>query len=47
MQKRAGILVSSANISSSREQTDEDDDVEGENNMNEQIDPASAKRVRR
>lgn len=47
VQKRAGILVSSANISSSREQTDEDDDVEGENNMNEQIDPASAKRVRR
>ncbi|XP_038877555.1 light-inducible protein CPRF2-like [Benincasa hispida] len=45
--KKAGILVSSANISSSREQTDEDDDAEGENDMNEQMDPASAKRVRR
>ncbi|KGN66146.1 light-inducible protein CPRF2 [Cucumis sativus] len=47
VQKRDGIQVSSANISSSREQTDEEDDVEGENDMNEQMDPASAKRIRR
>lgn len=47
MQKKDGIQVSSANISSSREQTDEEDDVEGENDMNEQMDPASAKRIRR
>ncbi|TYK10181.1 light-inducible protein CPRF2-like [Cucumis melo var. makuwa] len=47
VQKKDGIQVSSANISSSREQTDEEDDVEGENDMNEQMDPASAKRIRR
>lgn len=49
VQKKVGILGSSATISSSIEQTtdEEDDVVEGEDGTSERKDPAYAKRVRR
>ncbi|XP_050275112.1 light-inducible protein CPRF2 isoform X3 [Quercus robur] len=46
MQKRSGVPVRSTTSGSSREQSD-DEEVEGENELTENMDPADAKRVRR
>ncbi|GMY20881.1 light-inducible protein CPRF2-like isoform X2 [Fagus crenata] len=46
MQKKSGVPVRSTTSGSSREQSD-DDEVEGENELTENMDPADAKRVRR
>ncbi|KAL4637517.1 hypothetical protein ACB092_03G082300 [Castanea dentata] len=45
-QKRSGVPVRSTTSGSSREQSD-DEEVEGENELTENMDPADAKRVRR
>lgn len=46
-QKKTGIPMRSTTSGSSREQSDDDDEAEGETATTENMDPADAKRVRR
>lgn len=46
MQKKAGVQVKPTTSESSREQSD-DDELDGETEMTENMDPADVKRVRR
>lgn len=47
MQKKYGVAVRPSTSGSSREQTDDDEEIDGETEIPENMDPADAKRVRR
>lgn len=47
MQKKSGVPARSTTSGSSREQSDDDDEVEGETEAMGNMDPADAKRARR
>lgn len=47
MQKKSGVPARSTTSGSSREQSDDDDEAEGEMEALENMDPADAKRARR